>query len=143
MSMISNKRGGARSSHNHPMAEINVTPMVDVMLVLLIIFMVTSPLMVAGVAVDLPQTSAAPISGQDEPISVTIDAHGAVYIQDTKIKKTELTTKLLAIAGEKKDVRIFVRGDKAIDYGKVMEIVSAINSAGFNKVALLTEVAGS
>jgi biopolymer transport protein TolR len=141
MGMISNKRGGNGNSHS-PMAEINVTPMVDVMLVLLIIFMVTSPLMVAGVQVDLPQTSSAPIAGQDEPISVTIDVNGNVYIQDTKIKKTELTDKLLAIAGEKKDVRIFVRGDKAIDYGKVMEIVSAINSAGFSKVALLTEVAG-
>jgi biopolymer transport protein TolR len=140
MGMVTNKHSGKRNTHYHAMAEINVTPMVDVMLVLLIIFMVTSPLMVAGVTVDLPETSAAPVSGNDEPISVTVDATGAVYIQDTKIKKSELTSKLLAVTKEKKDTRIFVRGDKAIDYGKVMEVVGAVNAAGFNKVALLTEV---
>ncbi|MCE3233123.1 MAG: TolR [Rickettsiaceae bacterium] len=140
MGMMTNRSSG-RNSHQ-PMAEINVTPMVDVILVLLIIFMVTSPLMVAGVTVDLPETTAAPMTGQDEPISVTVDASGDVYIQETKIKKTELTTKLQAIVGEKKDSRIFVRGDKTIDYGKVMEVVGLINAAGFNKVALLTEVSG-
>jgi biopolymer transport protein TolR len=134
-------RSGKGGAHQ-PMAEINVTPMVDVILVLLIIFMVTSPLMVAGVTVDLPETTAAPMTGQDEPISVTVDSNGDVYIQETKIKKADLATKLQAIVGEKKDSRIFVRGDKTIDYGKVMEVVGAINAAGFTKVALLTEVAG-
>lgn len=136
--MARNNKGGA----HQPVAEINVTPMVDVILVLLIIFMVTSPLMVAGVTVDLPETTAAPMTGQDEPISVTVDSSGDVYIQETKIKKEELATKLQAIVGEKKDSRIFVRGDKTIDYGKVMEVVGAVNAAGFTKVALLTEVSG-
>jgi len=116
--------------------------MVDVILVLLIIFMVTSPLMVAGVTVDLPETNASPVTGQDEPLSVTVDAKGDVYIQESKVDKNELVAKLQAISGEKKDVRIFVRGDKNIDYGKVMEVVGKINSAGFNKVALLTEIGG-
>ncbi len=142
MGMISNNHSGKRNHHYHPMAEINVTPMVDVMLVLLIIFMITSPMMVAGISVDLPETSAAPVAGQDEPLSVTIDSKGRVYIQDTKIKMSDLSIKLRAITGEKRDTRIFVRGDKAIDYGKVMEVVGAINAAGFSKVALITDVSG-
>lgn len=140
MGMIANKHSGRINRNYHPVAEINVTPMVDVMLVLLIIFMVTSPLMVAGVSVDLPETSAAPVTGQDEPLSVTVDAKGHVYIQETKIKKRDLVAKLKAITAEKKDTRIFVRGDKNIDYGKVMDVVGDINAAGFNKVALLTEI---
>lgn len=142
MGIIANQHSGRRHRTYHPMAEINVTPMVDIMLVLLIIFMVTSPMLVAGVTVDLPETSAAPVNGQDEPLSITIDSKGSVYIQDTKIKKSELIAKLTAITGEKRDTRIFVRGDKKIDYGKVMEIVAAVNKAGFTKVALLTETSG-
>lgn len=140
MGMAANKGGGGRGRSHSPVAEINVTPMVDVMLVLLIIFMVTSPLMVAGVTVDLPETSAAPVTGQDEPLSITIDAKGDVYIQETRISMSELIPKLQAITGEKKDTRIFIRGDTKIDYGKVMEVVGNINAAGFNKVALLTEI---
>ncbi len=142
MGMLANKHSGRINRNYHPVAEINVTPMVDVMLVLLIIFMVTSPLMVAGVTVDLPETSASPVTGQDEPLSVTVDSKGDVYIQDSKIKKEELVAKLQAISGEKKDVRIFVRGDKNINYGQVMKVVGDINAAGFNKVALLTEIGG-
>lgn len=142
MGMVTNQHSGKRNAHYHPVAEINVTPMVDVMLVLLIIFMVTSPLMVAGVSVDLPETQSAPLSGSDEPLSVTVDAKGSVYLQDTEITMEELVPKLLAVTGEKRDLRIFVRGDKTIDYGKVMEVVAAINGAGFTKVALLTEVNG-
>lgn len=142
MGMLANKHSGRINRNYHPVAEINVTPMVDVMLVLLIIFMVTSPLMVAGVTVDLPETNASPVTGQDEPLSVTVDAKGDVYIQESKVDKNELVAKLQAISGEKKDVRIFVRGDRNIDYGKVMEVVGKINSAGFNKVALLTEIGG-
>jgi biopolymer transport protein TolR len=140
MGMTANKGGGGRGRSHSPVAEINVTPMVDVILVLLIIFMVTSPLMVAGVTVDLPETSAAPVTGQDEPLSITIDAKGDVYIQETRISMSELIPKLQAITGEKKDTRIFIRGDTKIDYGKVMEVVGDINAAGFNKVALLTEI---
>lgn len=142
MGMVTNHHSGKRNNHYHPMAEINVTPLVDVMLVLLIIFMITSPLMVAGVNVDLPETSASPVTGQDEPLSVTIDSKGKIYIQDSNVKKSDLVAKLKAITAEKKDTRIFVRGDKAIDYGKVMEVVGAINAAGFNKVALLTDISG-
>lgn len=142
MGIVTNQHSGKRNKTYHPMAEINVTPMVDIMLVLLIIFMVTSPMLVAGVTVDLPETSAAPVSGQDEPLSITVDANGDLYIQETKIKMSELVAKLTAITGQKKDSRIFVRGDKKIDYGKIMEVVGAINAAGYTKVALLTETSG-
>lgn len=130
-----------RKALYRPMTDINVTPLVDVMLVLLIIFMITSPMLVAGVAVDLPKTESAPLAGEDEPLAVTVDAKGAIYIQDTRIELNELVPKLEAIVGEKKDTRIFVRGDKAIHYGKVMEVVGAISAAGFTKVALITEIA--
>lgn len=130
---------GAKGNYS-PMAEINVTPLVDVMLVLLIIFMITSPMLVAGVSVDLPETKASSIPGQDEPLSVTVDAKGNVYIQETKIRFSDLIPKLIAITGEKTDIRIFVRGDRKIDYGRIMEIVGAINSAGFTKVALITDI---
>lgn len=142
MGIVTNQHSGKRNKTYHPMAEINVTPMVDIMLVLLIIFMVTSPMLVAGVTVDLPETSAAPVSGQEEPLSVTIDEKGNIYIQDTKIKQSELIAKLTAITGAKKDSRIFVRGDRKIDYGKIMEVVGAINAAGYTKVALLTDTTG-
>lgn len=129
-----------RGSRHKPMNEINVTPLVDVMLVLLIIFMVTSPMLVAGINVDLPQTSSSPVSGQDEPLSITVDSSGNVYILDTKVKIEELTAKLKAITKEKMDTRIFVRGDKSVSYGKVIEVVGMINAAGFSKVALVTEI---
>jgi biopolymer transport protein TolR len=128
--------GRSRQSLN---SEINVTPFVDVMLVLLVIFMVTSPMLVAGVQVDLPKTKAAALSGQDEPISITIDKSGGVYIQEAKIKLQDLKVKLGAVLKEKKETRIFVRGDKAVDYGKVMEVFSEIKASGYNNVALVTE----
>ncbi|AIL65152.1 Biopolymer transport protein exbD [Rickettsiales bacterium Ac37b] len=121
-------------------AEINITPLVDVMLVLLIIFMVTSPMLVAGIKVDLPETNSAPISGQDEPISIDIDTSGNAYIQGNKIAINELEAKLKAITKAKYDTRIFIRGDKNVDYGKVMHVVGTINLAGFNKVALITAI---
>ena len=122
------------------MKDINVTPFVDVMLVLLIVFMVTAPLLTTGVNVDLPQAQSSPLPGQDEPLSVTIDAAGKVYLQDSQITIDQLGPRLQAITGRKPDARIFVRGDKGIDYGTVMQVVSTINGAGFSKVALLTEV---
>lgn len=123
------------------MSEINVTPFVDVMLVLLVIFMITSPMMVAGVNVDLPDASATPVTGQEEPLAITVDGKGNVYIQETQIELQDVVPKLKAMAGENRNMRIFVRGDKGIHYGKVMEVVSAIHTAGFNRVALLTDVA--
>jgi biopolymer transport protein TolR len=125
------------------MVEINMTPLVDVMLVLLIVFMITAPLLTAGVAVDLPQSESSPLPGQDEPLNVTIDRGGKVYLQDSQIALEQLGPRLQAIAGRKPDARIFVRGDKGIDYGTVMGVVTAINQAGFAKVALLTEVAAT
>jgi biopolymer transport protein TolR len=120
------------------MVQINMTPLVDVMLVLLIVFMIAAPLLTAGVTVDLPETSSAPLPGQDEPLSVTIDAAGGVFVQDTAVSLEQLAPRLQAITGRNPDARIFVRGDKAIDYGRVMAVVGAINEAGFGKVALLT-----
>jgi len=116
-----------------------VTPFVDVMLVLLIIFMVTAPMLTAGVTVDLPKSDAQPLPGTDEPLSVSVDKKGDIYIQETKVKMGELAEKLTAIVGEKKDTRIFVRGDAGIDYGRVMEVIGVINRAGLLKVALVSE----
>ncbi len=129
---------GSRSGYR-PMAEINVTPLVDVMLVLLVIFMITSPMLVSGVNVDLPKSDAAPVETQEEPLSVSINKDGKIFLQETEITVDKLVTKLEAISGEKKTTRIFVRGDKTLDYGLVMKVVGAINSAGFNQVALLTD----
>lgn len=121
-------------------SEINVTPLVDVMLVLLVVFMITSPLLVAGVKVDLPTANLAPISGEEEPISITVDKDNKVYIQNTQISLEQLSGKLRAITKQNTETRIYVRGDKQVDYGKVMAVVSEINKSGFTKIALLTEI---
>ncbi len=122
------------------MSEINVTPMVDVMLVLLIIFMVTSPMLVAGVEVDLPETKSSPISGQDIPLVITINKEGDIFITETKAPFSELVTKLKNITKEKKDTRIFVKGDKNVSYGKIVETMAEIHNAGFTKVALISDI---
>jgi len=132
--------GGMRRRMYTPMSEINVTPFVDVMLVLLIIFMVAAPLMNVGVPVDLPKTSADPITGQDEPLVVTLDAKGDIYLGETKYNAEDLVNKLRAVQKEKPDQRIFVRGDKAINYGKVMEILGVLRSAGFAKAGLVGDL---
>jgi biopolymer transport protein TolR len=133
--------GGGRTSggrlRRRPMADINVTPMVDVMLVLLIVFMVAAPLLTVGVQVDLPKTQAAAIQGQDEPLAVTIDAKGVIYLQETPVELDQLVPRLQAIAQGAADRRIFVRGDQAINYGKVLEVMGMINAGGFTKVALV------
>ncbi len=123
-----------------PVAEINVTPMVDVMLVLLIIFMVTSPLLTVGIPVNLPQTKAEPLSNPDEPIVVTINDKGAIYLQETTIADDALVARLQAITQSKPDTKIFVRGDKKIDYGRVMQVMGMIKSAGFTQVALVVDL---
>ena len=122
------------------MSEINVTPFVDVMLVLLIIFMVTAPLLTVGVAVDLPDSGARALPGDDEPLSVTIQADGTVFLQESEIEIDALVPRLLAVTENNPEARIFVRGDKAIFYGRVMEVMGALNSAGFNNVGLVTTV---
>ncbi len=131
-------RRDRRRTHR-PMSEINVTPMVDVMLVLLIIFMVTAPLLTVGVQVDLPKTKAAVISGQDEPLTITVDGEGRIYLQETELDLDALAPRLLAITGNNPEVRIFLRGDRAIQYGRVMEVMGTVNGAGFTRVALVTQ----
>lgn len=134
-----NYRSTGRGYRRQQFTEINVTPFVDVMLVLLIIFMVTAPMLTVGVTVDLPESSAKPVPGNDEPLSVSVKSDGKIYIQETEVTLEDLQAKLSAIVGEKKETRIFVRGDKAIDYGLVMRVIGEINAAGLLKVALITE----
>ena len=135
---------GKRRHRRQPvMAEINVTPMVDVMLVLLIIFMVSAPLLTVGVPIDLPQTQAASLDQADkEPIAISVNTKGQVFLRDTEVKMEELVPKLRAIAAARggNDERIYVRGDKSVDYGTVMKVMGRLNEAGFRKVALVTEV---
>ena len=133
-------RSATRRRRRTLMGEINVTPFVDVMLVLLIVFMVTAPLLTVGVTVDLPETTAAPLPGQDEPLSVSINQAGEVYLQDSAVALEQLGPRLQAITERNPDTRIFVRGDRVIDYGRVMAVVGAIHAAGFTKVALVTEL---
>jgi biopolymer transport protein TolR len=121
------------------MSEINVTPFVDVMLVLLVIFMIAAPLLTVGVNVDLPEADAPPFTSDDEPLSISITRDGLVYLQETQVTLEDLIPKLRAITDRRPDVRIFVRGDREIAYGRVMEIMGAINGAGFKNVALVTE----
>jgi biopolymer transport protein TolR len=122
-----------------PLSEINVTPLVDVMLVLLIIFMVTAPLMTSGVPVDLPKTSAQPLNSDSEPLTVSVNAEGKIYLQDQEVPLGDLVAKLQAIAQNNPDRRIFVRGDKELAYGRIMEVMGTITQGGFTKVALLAE----
>ena len=129
----------ARRRAHSPMSDINVTPMVDVMLVLLIIFMVTAPMLTVGVNVDLPRTKASVIQGNDEPLTVSIDTEGRIFLQETELELDTLAPRLVAITRSNPDARIFVRGDKSIPYGRVMEVMGTINAAGFRKVALITE----
>jgi biopolymer transport protein TolR len=142
---LSVKRGAAlaryrRLSRYQPMSEINVTPMVDVMLVLLIVFMVTAPLLTAGIPVDLPQTRAEVLHEPEEPLVITVDATGRIFLQETGIELDSLVPRLAAITQNRADSRIYVRGDRTIAYGRVMEVMGAITSAGFTHVALVAEL---
>jgi len=128
-----------RSSAKEPISEINVTPFVDVMLVLLIIFMVTAPLLTVGVQVDLPETSADTLPEETEPLTLTINAKGEIFIQETKIEYEKIISKILAVSNNRTDTRIYVRGDKTINYGRVLEIMGILSGAGFSKVALISE----
>ena len=135
--------GKRRHRRNPVMAEINVTPMVDVMLVLLIIFMVSAPLLTVGVPIDLPQTQASSLDQADkEPLAVSVNTDGKVFLQNTEIELEALVPKLQAIAQARggNDERIYVRGDKTVDYGTVMKVMGRLSSAGFRRAALVTEV---
>lgn len=133
------RQGGGRRGKYRPLAEINVTPFVDVMLVLLVVFMVAAPLLTAGVQVDLPKAQAKPLPQDSKPLEISINHEGAIFIVETEISLDELVPRLTAIAGNNKETRIYVRGDTKLDYGRVMQVIGAINAGGFTKVALIAE----
>ncbi|MGR3382771.1 protein TolR [Thalassococcus profundi] len=132
------RRGGAQ-----PMSEINVTPFVDVMLVLLIIFMVAAPLLTVGVPVELPKTAASALPSEtEEPLTVTLTADGVVMIQNTEVDRGDLVNRLRAIAVERSDDRVFLRADGAASYAEVAEVMGALNAGGFSSIGLVTDIGG-
>jgi biopolymer transport protein TolR len=144
MSLGSAAGGGGRRRRRRrhgAMAEINMTPFIDVMLVLLIIFMVAAPLLATGVPIDLPQTAAKPINVDQKPITIAVDAQGRVFLNDDEIQPQDLASRLSTLAGgpAAAEQRIYVRGAKEVNYGRVAEVMSLITAAGFKKVALITE----
>jgi len=133
---------GRRKHHRQRvMSEINVTPMVDVMLVLLIIFMVSAPLLTVGVPIDLPQSQAKSLEQDKEPLTVSVNEKGQIFLQNSEIAADDLIAKMEAVAQARggKDARVYVRGDKRVDYGTMMKVMGRLSSAGFNRVALVTE----
>jgi len=130
---------GVLRGRYRPMADINVTPLVDVMLVLLVVFMVTAPLLTVGVPVELPQTAAPPINEPKEPLVITVNREGQIWIQETTVPVDDLVAKLEAITGANPDAVLYVRGDKEINYGRVLEVMSLVSAAGFRKVSLVAE----
>jgi biopolymer transport protein TolR len=137
--------GSQRRGRRSPMAEINVTPMVDVMLVLLIIFMVTAPLLVAGVPVDLPDSKAGALEQEQKPVQISLDASGALFVDEQPVSAAELGHRLAAIAASARapgGPRIFLRADRGLDYGRVMGVMGEINAAGLRKVALVSTAQG-
>ena len=138
----SNSTGRFRRRRHVPIADINVTPMVDVMLVLLVIFMVTAPLLQVGVPDDLPKTSAQQVGGKDEPLVVSVNSKDEVFLGETKYDLPDLTAKLKAVYAEKPDQRVFIRGDKTINYGRMMEVMGVVIDSGFRQLGLLGEQAG-
>jgi len=131
--------GRGRSRRGRPMSEINVTPFVDVMLVLLIVFMVTAPLLTVGVPVDLPQTRARALGQDAEPLTVTIDRSGQIFLQNTPVALEELVPKLEAIAANGYEQRIFVRGDRTVEYGRVAQVMGLLSAAGFTRIGLVNQ----
>lgn len=127
------------SRRHRPMSEINVTPFVDVMLVLLVVFMVAAPLLTVGVPIDLPNSRAKALPENTKPLSLTIDAAGKIYLQDEEVALNELVPRLQVIFDNRKDDRIYVHGDKTVDYGRVMKVMGLMNGAGFSRVALVTD----
>ncbi len=142
MNMAGSAGGGRRGRRKPVMAEINVTPMVDVMLVLLIIFMVSAPLLTVGVPLDLPQTQAKSLEQNQKPLQLSVDVNGKVYINDTEVPINELVAKLKAITDARggMEERIYMRADKKADYGTVARVMGLLSGAGFKRLALVTEV---
>ena len=136
---VGNGGGGQEGGGYQPMAEINITPMVDVMLVLLIIFMVAAPLMMAGVPVELPQTSATRVSNPQKPMIVSLTADGELYIRDEQVSQDNLIPRLQSIRAEEGDTVVYVRADKASVYGNVMDILGMVGRSGYGRVSLLSQ----
>jgi biopolymer transport protein TolR len=132
-------RRGRRRARSQPMSEINVTPLVDVMLVLLIVFMVAAPLLTVGVPIDLPQSQAKSLNTQSEPITVTVTADGQIYVLEELVDRATLLGKLDEVAENGTEERIYVRGDNVADYGTVMQVMGQLSGAGYNKIGLITE----
>jgi|SRR5581483_5708764 len=139
--MTNGRNGDGRRNAYRPMSEINVTPLVDVMLVLLVVFMVTAPLLTVGVPVDLPQTQASPINEPKEPLVISINAEGKIYLQNTETAMDELVPRLQAITNANSSTSIYVRGDRSVNYGRVLEVMGLVSGAGFTKVSLVSEQA--
>jgi|SRR6266849_5041059 biopolymer transport protein TolR len=139
-SFLASGRNGKRATYR-PMSEINVTPLVDVMLVLLVVFMVTAPLLTVGVPVDLPQTQAAPINEPKEPLVISIKSDGSIFLQETPVEVDQIVARLQAITNNNSAASIYVRGDRAVNYGRVLEVMGLVSGAGFSKVALISEQA--
>jgi biopolymer transport protein TolR len=137
MAVSQARANGSGRGRYRPMSDINVTPLVDVMLVLLVVFMVTAPLLTVGVPVDLPQTAAPPINEPKEPTVITVNKEGQLFIQEAEVPIDQLVAKLQAITGSNPDAVLYVRGDKDINYGRVLEVMSLISNAGFRKVSLV------
>ena len=142
MSIAAGRKGGRRRRgvpRYGAMADINMTPFIDIMLVLLIIFMVAAPLLATGVAVDLPQTKAGPLNIDQKPISIAINDQGQLFLMDAPIANDDLIPKLQSAAGEGFDERIYLRADKGIQYGRVAEVMASLSAAGYKRIALVTE----
>jgi len=134
---------GRRRGRVQPMAEINVTPFVDVMLVLLIIFMVAAPLLTVGVPVELPKSAAGALPvDQEEPLTITLTAEGSVQIQTTEVARADLVTRLRGVAAERESDRVFLRADGSVPYSAVMEVMGALNAGGFSNIGLVTDIGG-
>lgn len=140
MGVSSSRRSSGRGRRRRTLnAEINVTPLVDVMLVLLIVFMIAAPLLSVGVPVELPKTDAKSLPSKQEPITITVDKDGLIYLQDTEIALDDLATRLVAISANGYDERIYLRGDGGSDYGAVMKVMARVNKAGFSNLGLVTD----
>ena len=142
MAMSPTRPGEDGEERYQPMAEINVTPMVDVMLVLLVIFMVTAPLLMVGVPLNLPKTRAAALTEHKKPIILSLDGNGGVFIGDDRVDPDQLEPRLAALAAEDPERIVYVRGDKTITYAELMDMLSRVNRAGFAKVSLVAEASG-
>ena len=141
--VVKRSRKGRGRARSQPMSEINVTPFVDVMLVLLIIFMVAAPLLTVGVPLELPKTAAQAVPAEpEEPLSVSVTPEGPIMVMTTEVPEEELVTRLRAVAEERQSDKIYLRADGAIPYARIMQVMGALNAAGFNNIVLVTEAGG-